>query len=126
MLTDGDTNVMKLLQKNVSRNTVPTDETITCQQLIWGSREDARELMSSTNYREKFDVIIGADLIYTSRDYIAPLFETVDELIEGRGEFILAHNEAHQGKLTQPVSLTPVVHNPYIHIHYFVISAQFG
>jgi len=96
VLTDGDTNVMQLLRKNVAFNTFSDDydnDDISCQQLKWGTNE-AEAFLSKQDYNQKFDLIIGSDLLYTNRQNLNPLFETIDVLLDDSQEkFILAHNE---------------------------------
>lgn len=104
VLTDGDTNVMQLLRKNVAFNTFSNDnDDISCQQLKWGTNE-AKSFLSKQDYNQKFDLIIGSDLLYTNRQNLNPLFETIDVLLDDRHylayssrgysrKFILAHNE---------------------------------
>ena len=99
ILTDGDTNVLKILRKNVVLNTFSDeDDNISCQQLKWGKRE-AKTFLSQQGH-DKFDIIIGSDLIYTNTTNLCPLFETVDVLLDdSQGKFILAHNEKHSVSL---------------------------
>jgi len=105
VLTDGDKNVMQLLRKNVAFNT--DDQKISCQQLLWGE-EEAEEFLSKQYHNEKFDLIIGSDLLYTNRQNIEPLFETIGVLLlleedeyryspssRGWARFILAHDEQY-------------------------------
>ena len=95
VLTDGDTNVLKLLRMNVVLNTSSDEDNISCQQLKWG-KEEAKVFLSQQEYSSKFDMIIGSDLLYTNRSNILPLFETVHGLISNQGRgFIIAHNEEH-------------------------------
>lgn len=97
VLTDGDTNALQLLRKNIANNVAPNGNIISCQQLLWG-REESKSFhpfLSSQRNQLKFDIIIGSDLLYTNRTNIGPLFETIDELIDECGRFLLAHNEEH-------------------------------
>ena len=96
VLTDGDTNVLQVLRRNIQENTDSDDDIVSCEQLLWG-REGARDFLSRQEYDwAKFDIIIGADLLYSNNSNIERLFETVDELIHTHGMFIYAHNEEHQ------------------------------
>ncbi|KAL7526169.1 hypothetical protein ACHAXR_001357, partial [Thalassiosira sp. AJA248-18] len=92
VLTDGDTNTLQLLRKNVARNI--DGGIISCQQLRWG---EGRARAFRSRNPEVFDLIIGSDLLYTNRNCIGSLFDTVDQLLDRgqRGRFILAHNEEH-------------------------------
>ena len=106
VLTDGDKNVIQLLRKNVAFNT--DDNSITCQQLQWGG-EEAQSFLSKQDHNAKFDLIIGSDLLYTNRQNIEPLFETIGVLLEEdeyrysrsptssrvSAKFILAHDEQY-------------------------------
>jgi len=93
VFTDGDTNVLQLLRNNVVLNTSSDDDNISCQQLKWGKREAKTFLLQQND--DKFDLIIGSELIYTNHRSIDPLFDTVYELLDDKGRFILAHNEEH-------------------------------
>jgi len=98
VLTDGDTNVLKLLRKNVVSNLSSDKDNISCQQLKWGE-EEAQSFLSRQN-NEKFDIIIGSDLLYTNLRNREPLFETVAVLLDDiQGKFILAHNQEHSVSL---------------------------
>lgn len=114
VLTDGDTNTMQLLQKNVAFNTSHEDgNRISCQQLKWG-RRNAKTFLSSMRDRgiNSFGLIIGSDLLYTNETNIHSLFETVDELLEKRrGRFILAHNEDHLVPVKLIVQRAALRHN---------------
>jgi len=106
VLTDGDTNVMQLLQKNVAFNTFSDldNDNITCHKLRWGAAE-ATSFLSKQDYNQKFDLIIGSDLLYTNTNNLNPLFETIGVLLEDEyryspssrvsAKFILAHNEGY-------------------------------
>ena len=105
VLTDGDTNVLRLLQKNISFNTFSNDnDDISRQQLKWG-KDEAEAFLSQQDHdlsyddykNQTFDLIIGSDLLYTERNNIYPLIDTVAVLLSSLsgGKFILAHNEEH-------------------------------
>jgi hypothetical protein len=97
VLTDGDTNALHLLRQNVAQNTHENNSTrsqIYCEQLLWG-RDAAKVFLSEEDPSRRYDTIIGSDLLYTNRNNIRPLFETVDELMDDYGCFVLAHNENH-------------------------------
>lgn len=68
MLTDGDTNAMRLLQRNVAFNT--DDEIISCQQLRWGEEETEAFISQQhfNRYPQHFNLIIGSDLLQTSEN----------------------------------------------------------
>lgn len=107
VLTDGDTNALHLLRQNVAQNTHEnnrntrsrslywsTRSQIYCEQLVWG-RDAAKVFLSEEDPSRRYDTIIGSDLLYTNWRNIRPLFETVDELMDDYGCFVLAHNENH-------------------------------
>jgi len=109
VLTDGDTNAMRFLQRNVAFNTTD-DEKISCQKLVWG--EDEAEAFLQQN-RRSFDLIIGSDLLqipqmlenhrsegyyYVYNRIVNDLFDTVKIL---GTTFILAHDE----ELSIPVDI---------------------
>lgn len=110
VLTDGDINAMRFLQRNVAFNT--TDgEKISCQKLLWGEKE-ANAFLSQQNGRP-FHLIIGSDLLqipqtlenhrsegyyYVYNRMVNDLFDTVKIL---GTTFILAHDE----ELSIPVDI---------------------
>ena len=87
LLTDGDTDTLKQLRRNVQTN-IPNDASIECHQLLWGQEHAIQFLKRHTN--ERFDLIIGSDLLYVT-SVIRPLFETVGELLQPNGVFVMAH-----------------------------------
>ena len=97
VLTDGDINTLQMLRRNVALNAT-FDDTISCQQLIWGEAE-AEDFLLSQQDGGQFHVILGSDLIYTRSDtgYTErALFKTVGTLLHNReGRFFLAHDERH-------------------------------
>jgi predicted nicotinamide N-methyase len=87
VLTDGDTNTLQALRQNVALNTesnVPSS-IIQCKQLRWGKHLD--EFASSCI--SKYQVIIGSDVVY-AQDQLEPLFDTVSNLLDTNGTFLLA------------------------------------
>ena len=101
-MTDGDNHVLKQMRENVSSNCKSTrddgdDDTdrsnnITCRQLLWGTTHAQKFLES--NGQQHYDVILGADVIYTESS-IEPLFDTVACLLQKPdGIFVLSrHNK---------------------------------
>lgn len=99
-MTDGDSHALKLMRENVSSNCRSTrgdgDDVhhgeITCRQLLWGT-DHAQKFLES-NGQQHYDVIIGADVIYTESS-IEPLFDTVACLLQKPGgRFVLSrHNK---------------------------------
>jgi len=86
ILTDGDTDTLKQLRKNV-RDNIP-GEGVDCKQLLWGNQHAKKFLLQQTS---TFDLIIGSDLLYVT-SVIQPLFETVFQLLEPKsGKFLMAH-----------------------------------
>ncbi|KAL9187136.1 hypothetical protein ACHAXT_010856 [Thalassiosira profunda] len=107
VLTDGDTNALQLLRKNVASNIdspgidISGAPLIQCQQLIWG--KEAAQLFLRKQNNRPFDIIIGSDIIYKGEVYlrglIDELFETVDVLLGKNGKFLLAHDESHEVRI---------------------------
>lgn len=82
VLTDGDTETLSLLRKNVSQNAKRNDNgvfaKVQCGQLRWGINMSPFAAKYSPS--GGFDVILGSDIIY-SEDIISPLFDTVNTLL---------------------------------------------
>ena len=96
-MTDGDTDVLKLLRSNIENNIKIKDDSISCQQLLWGE-EHATTFLSQQPEGRKFDIILGSDLIYVN-SVIKPLFESVRILLRDRKDckFIMAHCSRRKG-----------------------------
>ena len=88
-MTDGDTDTLQEMRRNVTHNqessshstttttaaNANTKNIITCAQLRWGRHV--------STFRERFgvfDVIMGSDIIYVE-EIIEPLFDTVQQLL---------------------------------------------
>lgn len=93
VITDGDDDTIELLHSNCRLNDV--DNRVQCRKLLWGVDLDQIE--------EKFDIVLGADIIY-EQEYVVPLFETAKYLLkpgrcsEGKrekaaSEFLLAYTK---------------------------------
>lgn len=97
ILTDGDTDTLKQLRKNVKNNTKDDDDIISCRQLLWGE-EYAKTFLMQQPLETKFDIILGSDLIYV-QSVIRPLFETVRVLLGTTTEskFLMAHCSRREG-----------------------------
>lgn len=81
-ITDGDTETLKTLRKNLRANRSRSN--VFCQQLLWGKA-------SSQPFLEQhgtFDVILAADVLYAA-SIIVPLLETIDMLLSETGVFYL-------------------------------------
>ena len=119
LLTDGDTHALRQMRVNVQKNCVgmknndnkEEEQTIHCQQLLWGNptandnkEKDTTTTLSSLSYanafREqhgRFDVVLGADVVYTEAS-LGPLLDTVSALLRlddvndnsDRGQFVLS------------------------------------
>lgn len=96
VITDGDSDAMVELRKNIVVNRNDEEEkTISAAQLIWGldsSRaflQGASEKASVSLSSSQFSIIIASDVIYSSI-VINPLFETVRTLLKHNGEFWMA------------------------------------
>lgn len=98
VLTDGDTDTLKQLRHNVSKNTSAGDDTITCQQLLWGEQHAKDYLSQQSDEKKHFDLILGSDLIYV-QSVIRPLFETVRTLLctHENAKFLMAHCSRREG-----------------------------
>lgn len=107
VLTDGDTETLKQLRKNVEQNTKDGDDTISCRQLLWGE-EQAKIFLEQQQQQQqgeddekkehKFDIVIGSDLVYV-QSVIKPLFETVQVLLndDDESKFLMAHCSRREG-----------------------------
>ncbi|KAL7546560.1 hypothetical protein ACHAWF_009886 [Thalassiosira exigua] len=89
-MTDGDTQTLQQMRANVQENCGGSENTtgnaISCRQLIWG----APHMETFSAQYGKFDVILGADVIYTEES-VKPLFDTVAHLLKSpHGNFVLS------------------------------------
>ncbi|GMF47965.1 unnamed protein product [Phytophthora fragariaefolia] len=93
VITDGDDDTIELLVANCKLNGV--DDRVQCRKLLWGVDLD--------QIRDKFDVVLGADIIY-EQEHVVSLFETAKYLLKpGRrsvedggkavSEFLLAYTK---------------------------------
>jgi predicted nicotinamide N-methyase len=99
VLTDGDTDTLQQLRRNISNNVSDSDDTISCRQLLWGERYAKDYLSQQTGGDKKhFDLILGSDLIYV-QSVIQPLFETVKTLLstDENSKFLMAHCSRREG-----------------------------
>jgi Lysine methyltransferase len=93
LLTDGDTDALAQLRRNVQANCVCARDAadnddksssnshkknVTCRQLVWG-----RNLDSFVSEHGVFDVVLGSDIIYVP-EIIEPLFETIERILMNR------------------------------------------
>ncbi|KAL3826617.1 hypothetical protein ACHAXA_010542 [Cyclostephanos tholiformis] len=93
VMTDGDNRALDRMRENVRRNcddvgdaSITGRNAIACRQLIWGKPHAGKFLERNG----KYDVIIGADVIYT-RESVQPLLDTVVSLLnEPNGQFVLS------------------------------------
>mmetsp|Transcript_21435 Transcript_21435/g.46567 ORF Transcript_21435/g.46567 Transcript_21435/m.46567 type:complete len:259 (-) Transcript_21435:60-836(-) len=90
MMTDGDTPSLLKMRENVRQNCGAGDamstenNTIVCRQLFWGSPHMEKFLEHG-----KYDMILGADVIYTPPS-VQPLLDTVACLLKPHGQFVLS------------------------------------
>ncbi|EGZ24076.1 hypothetical protein PHYSODRAFT_296275 [Phytophthora sojae] len=93
LITDGDDDTIELLVANCKLNEV--EDRVQCQKLLWGVDLD--------KIQDKFDIILGADIIY-EQEHVVSLFETAKYLLKpGRrsgedggkaaSEFLLAYTK---------------------------------
>jgi len=98
ILTDGDTDTLKQLRRNIKNNTPEEDNAISCRQLLWG--EEHAKIFLKEEEGCKFDLILGSDLIYVT-SVIRPLFETVRVLLSttiiSGSKFLMAHCARREG-----------------------------
>ncbi|KAL7463285.1 hypothetical protein ACHAXS_003659 [Conticribra weissflogii] len=102
VITDGDTEALVYLRRNVERNRVKRgradDESndqsndhvgeVACRQLLWG--RDTSLAFLERQRGEKFDVVLASDVVY-SQVIIRPLWETVQCLLDPKGIFVFAY-----------------------------------
>ena len=86
MITDGDSDAMVELRKNIAVNQIQNEErsnntkghhTLSAAQLIWGL-ESSRAFLERTS---QFSIIIASDVIYAAI-VIDPLYATIQTLLE--------------------------------------------
>ena len=113
VLTDGDTDALKQLRLNIKANTKADDDNILCVQLLWGEDYAKQFLLQQTSSSEKFDIILGSDLIYVN-SVIQPLFETVRVLLKNddteKGVFLMAHCSRREGNEVDMSTVLDVAH----------------
>lgn len=96
-LTDGDSDTLRQLRQNVKVNQLERcKENLKCYQLLWGKSTAQSFVERHLKGAEKVDLILGSDLVYVP-SVITPLFETVSELLDGSGEFIMSHCSRREG-----------------------------
>jgi hypothetical protein len=86
-LTDGEDTCVETLESNVALNglsptssaSTSSESSVNCSQLWWGSDEPALQTLLAKTHNEGFDLIIGADLIYSSKQspVVKKMFDTV-------------------------------------------------
>lgn len=79
--TDGDDDTMELLKQNI----IETSSSVIPRKLWWSHHDEILK-----EFPNKFDIILGADIIY-EESQIVPLFTSVVALLKEDGEFILAY-----------------------------------
>lgn len=111
-LTDGDTDTLQQLERNVRRNNIcrRNDEDdqienstsdqeggvhLSCHQLLW-DQESAHKFLENQGMKEGIDVLIGSDLLYVGHIMI-PLFETARTLLAEKGVFYMSHCHRREG-----------------------------
>ena len=102
IMSDGDTDVLEQMRKNVDYNLHSTDmkrhtKVLACRQIIWQKNKDVEDFRQRWCVREQgcdgFDIIMGADIIYTE-SAVVPLFDTVTSLLSKQNpqaKFLLAY-----------------------------------
>jgi predicted nicotinamide N-methyase len=84
VLTDLGDAAMKLLEENVNRNqqALFASVKVETEPLIWGE--------TLPNANQKFDVILGSDLLYNTNESYDPLLQTISHHLHPDGAMILA------------------------------------
>ena len=88
LLTDGDRDVVQLLERNCQRNNLTDNDdavngvAVECRQFAWG-KEQAEDLLQ---HDRGFDLILGADLVYGRNDdrassSVVDLFDSIRVLL---------------------------------------------
>lgn len=84
LLTDGEPEVLELLEKNCKANSSFEDDAckLHCSHLSWGNEHQIADIKKSTD-TSSFDIIIGSDLIYghNSAEHLSLLLSTVNALL---------------------------------------------
>lgn len=96
VFTDHNDEVLKILKKNIDLHTSPTNPSscagLEAMKLEWGNSDHLNIILQK--HEGGFDLILGADICF-QQSSIAPLFDTVQQLllVRGRGhcKFILAY-----------------------------------
>lgn len=107
LLTDGDSSVLKILQRNIETNEIHNDSdvihssTIQCQQLVWGKNLNELD--------QKFNVIIAADCLYMKKSVI-PFFETVHHFLSDDGMLIYIMVSASQSPVEYVLEVASTKH----------------
>ena len=78
ILTDGDTDTLGNMRKNVASNNTQNDDSMVCKQLLWGRKvAEFREAFAPDH---GFDVVMGGDVAY-AQESLDPLFDTALSLL---------------------------------------------
>ena len=91
LVTDGDYDALTNMKYNVDANQIGNNNnnnTISCQQLIWG-----RGVGAFLKTHGKQDVVLAADCVYMVPS-LRPLWKTIDALLEENGTFVYAQTAA--------------------------------
>nr|CCA16209.1 conserved hypothetical protein [Albugo laibachii Nc14] len=78
VMTDGDDETLPILEENCKINQISRYE---CKKLLWG--------VSLDQWNDKFQVVLGADIVY-DKDCLDALIQTATHLLSEEGIFILA------------------------------------
>ncbi|KAG7347593.1 type 12 methyltransferase [Nitzschia inconspicua] len=86
LVTDGDTDALVQLRKNIQTNRVSYN--VSAEQLIWG-QDTAQAFLKAQKQHQlendgRFDVVLASDIIY-SKVVIDPLWETIRSLLSRAG-----------------------------------------
>jgi predicted nicotinamide N-methyase len=87
-ITDGNDEVLDVLNQNVALN-IPEKDRLQTMKLYWDNQTDMDAALKTTN-NKGFDIILGADIIYT-QEAVLPLLNTVDKMLAPNGIFVLVY-----------------------------------
>lgn len=94
VLSDGSANACAICEKNID-HLVPNrrnDDTIHCREFLWGqSAEYDADFMACCNGGDRFDVVMGCELMYFRTD-VTELLSSVTRLLAETGLLIHSHH----------------------------------
>ena len=94
-LTDGEDEVLRLLQRNLAHAAPAAVGASSVHGLRWGCAEDEAAMAAAAG-RRRWPVLLGADVVYWPAG-ILPLCATVAALLSPDGVFVLGYNDRLPG-----------------------------